>query len=530
MRVAVIGSGLSGVSAAEALIARGLSVTVLDVGETLDARRSEAVARLRQMAPADWPPAEGALIRYNPTVGNERLPKKVHFGSDYVYAADRPFAPLATLTAGRAPFPTFAKGGFSTIWGAAALPVDGCDMADWPLSRAELEPYFRKVAGLLPICGGEGTLGRSFPAYRKTLGEVDPGPQGRALLQDLRRAEPKLLARETLYGKARLAMHTVDNEEGLACTGCGECFTGCVRGSIFSSEPRLTELVRRGRAVYRAGIFVERVGETEAGVEIEVIPVLGGERQVLSFDRVFLAGGPINTTRLLLRSRQLYDRLIFLKESQKFVLPVLRWRGAPSAIEHPSVTLASVFLETKTPTISDHWVHVQLMPMNAMVRDAAVPWAARGAARRATTPLFRRMMMAWCGLHSDHSSQLVLRLRRSPGEGPGLLELDLRVDAAARASARQAAWDLFAKGLTFRSLFVPWLIRFANPGSGTHCGASFPMRRQPRADCDSDIYGRPFGWKKIFVVDASVLPSIPGTTLAFSVMANAYRIASSAPL
>jgi len=38
------------------------------------------------------------------------------------------------------------------------------------------------------------------------------------------------------------------------------------------------------------------------------------------------------------------------------------------------------------------------------------------------------------------------------------------------------------------------------------------------------------GWKRIFVVDAAVLPSIPGTTLTFPVIANAYRIGSLAPL
>jgi hypothetical protein len=47
---------------------------------------------------------------------------------------------------------------------------------------------------------------------------------------------------------------------------------------------------------------------------------------------------------------------------------------------------------------------------------------------------------------------------------------------------------------------------------------------------DSDSLGRPFGWRRIHAVDASVLPSIPGTTLAFPVMANAVRIAEQAPI
>ena len=45
-----------------------------------------------------------------------------------------------------------------------------------------------------------------------------------------------------------------------------------------------------------------------------------------------------------------------------------------------------------------------------------------------------------------------------------------------------------------------------------------------------DALGRPFGWRRVYAVDASVLPSIPGTTLAFAVMANAARIAEQAPI
>jgi hypothetical protein len=109
-------------------------------------------------------------------------------------------------------------------------------------------------------------------------------------------------------------------------------------------------------------------------------------------------------------------------------------------------------------------------------------------------------------------------------------ELDLRVAPAARRDARRAARALIGMGLAFHTLFCHWMIKFFNPGSGTHCGSSFPMRHHPSRPFDSDTLGRPFGWSRIFIVDSSVLPSTPGTTLAFTTMANADRIAASAPL
>ena len=531
MNVAVVGSGPSGVFAAHALAARGFAVTVLDVGETLDARRSAIVSRFRNLPPEEWPDDEHALIRQNATVGRDALPKKMHFGSDYIYAGDRPFAPLAMLAEGRVPFPTFAKGGFSNIWGAAVLPPDACDMADWPVSRGEMEPFFRAVAELLPLCGGEGTLSLFFPPYKEVLGELDPGPQGRALLADLERAGPRLAAADTLYGKARLAIHTAAEPGILPCSGCGHCFTGCVRDSIFSTVPMLAKLERQKGVNYRAGVFVDGVDEAEGGVTVDAVDVQSGERHRLSYAAVFLAAGPINSTRLVLRSKRLYDRPVRLKESQKFVIPMLRARGAATAIEHPSVTFASVFLETKVRALSDHWLHVQAIPMNRMIFEGIrLPAAEWPGGYRLWSPLLRRTMTAWCGMHSDHSSHVELCLRRTPAAASDTLELDLCVSATARAAAHRAARDLFSKGLAFGTLFCHWMIRFANPGSGTHCGASLPMRGRPTETLESDSYGRVLGWKRIFVVDAAVLPSIPGTTLTFPVIANAYRIGSLAPL
>jgi choline dehydrogenase-like flavoprotein len=531
VNVAVVGSGFSGLAVARALTARGLAVTVLDVGETLDKPRLDTVALLRDLEPDQWPADDFRLLDENPTLGRHMLPKKVHFGSEYIYAKQRSFAPIISGPGRRLPYPTFAKSGFSNIWGAAVLAPDSCDIADWPVSRSQLEPYFREAARLIPLSGGEGTLDAAFPSYKDELGDIDPGPQGRALLKDLHCAAGRLARRHVLYGRARLAIHTEAALGALPCNGCGYCFTGCVRGSIFSTEPLFDELIRSERIAYRPGLFVDAVREEDGKVTVEVIEVASSTRHTLAFDAIFLAGGPMNTTRLLLRSGRLFDRPVVLKESQKFVLPLLRLTAAQTAIEHPSVTLASVFVEAKVPALSDHWIHVQIVPMNELiVKGAPLPGIRHPLARRLARPLLQRTMAAWCGMHSDHSAGVELTLGVPDDKQISVLEINLQHSAAAVSAARRAARHLFREGLAFRTAFVPPLIQFSEPGSGTHCGASFPMAAKPKSPFDTDILGRPFGWSRVFAVDASVLPSIPGTTLAFPVMANAYRIGTLAPM
>ena len=525
MRIAVVGSSFSGIAAAHALTARGFAVTILDVGETLDAQRTAIVQKFRDLPSESWPQDEFRIIDENPTLGRHMLPKKVHFGSEYIYANDRSFAPIVSGPGKRLPYPTFARAGYSNIWGAAVLAPDACDMADWPVSHAEMQPFFREAAKLIPLSGGEGTLDTAFPSYKDELGDIDPGPQGSALLEDLRRAESELTNDRLLYGRARLAIHTEAAPGALPCNNCGYCFTGCVRGSIFSTEPLLERMMQFGRVTYEPGQFVDVVREAEGKVIVEVVNVATSAHRMLFFDAVFLAAGPINTTRLLLRSFGVYDRPILLKESQKFVIPMLRRRAAETAVERPSVTIASVFIEAKVPAVSDHWVHVQVIPMNAlMLKGSAIPEFAR------LTPILRRTMAAWCGMHSDDSAQVELRLHKPDSSRRAALEINVRDSRAARKAAHRVGKHFFREGFKFGSLFLHPMMQFSEPGSGTHCGASFPMRERRTSHFETDILGRPFGWSRVYAVDATVLPSIPGTTLAFPVMANAYRIGTFAPV
>jgi hypothetical protein len=233
----------------------------------------------------------------------------------------------------------------------------------------------------------------------------------------------------------------------------------------------------------------------------------------------------------LLRSKKLFDHVIALKESQKFVVPMLRYKAADTAIEHTSVTMASAFIEAKFKDVSDHWTHIQVIPMNAlMLKGMPIPGIRSGAGQLLGKPLLRRLMAAWCGMHSDQSSSVELRLLAPDASERSALVIDVRRSEPARAAAHRVAKNLFREGFAFNSIFMYPAIQFSEPGSGTHCGASFPMRERPSGVLDTDVLGRPFGWSRVFAVDASVLPSIPGTTLAFAAMANAFRIGTLAPL
>jgi choline dehydrogenase-like flavoprotein len=81
----------------------------------------------------------------------------------------------------------------------------------------------------------------------------------------------------------------------------------------------------------------------------------------------------------------------------------------------------------------------------------------------------------------------------------------------------------------FRGVALLSQLKLDLPGGGYHSGGTLPMRRNPQ-DLETDISGQLRCLPGVHIVDASVLPTVPASPTAFTVMANAHRIASEVPL
>jgi len=124
-------------------------------------------------------------------------------------------------------------------------------------------------------------------------------------------------------------------------------------------------------------------------------------------------------------------------------------------------------------------------------------------------------------LHSDESATVELQLKRN-GE-KDFLQLDAKLNPRTRPTIKKALRELLKQFRALGGIPIAPMLQIAEPGRGYHIGGSIPMRKNPQ-QFESDLLGRPHGWQNVHVVDESVLPTIPATTITFSVMANAHRI------
>src|SRR4029077_17903207 len=81
----VIGSGLSGIAAAIALVKRGFRPTILDAGVQADPGILDLKARMASVEPDAWTAEDLPLLRRTGPATRSGIPRKLHFGSNFAY-------------------------------------------------------------------------------------------------------------------------------------------------------------------------------------------------------------------------------------------------------------------------------------------------------------------------------------------------------------------------------------------------------------------------------------------------------------
>jgi choline dehydrogenase-like flavoprotein len=371
------------------------------------------------------------------------------------------------------------------------------------------------------LAGEHDALERIMPLYTDTPGTLPATPQARSLVDDLRASTARLGRRGIVAGRSRLALQTTDNHgPGGRCRNAGVCLHGCPYGAIYRTDLEALRLARNPRLTYRPGELVERIDEADNDVTLHLREPGGGIRRE-RFERTFVATGPLVSTRLALMSLDAYDRDIEMQDSPYFSAPMLRLPGAPVSTAQSGVTLAQAFVEIDNPAVSANMVHIQVYGYSDLVlREVAGRLHLSPAAlERHGQPLLGRLLLAQACMHSNSSDPVRVRLQRDGTLGFALPPNDDRP----RTQARAAAHLLLQAAKELRTLLLAPMLKVWEPGRSNHLGGSFPMANRPRG-VQSDLLGRPGGLERVHLVDASVLPTIPGPTVTFSVMANAHRI------
>lgn len=527
MRVAVIGSGIAAISAARSLIERGIKPVILDAGGVLDDNRKRIVLNLSSLEPDQWNEKEREFIASNPTVhGRNSLPMKLAFGSDYFYGKSTSLAPVETD--GVMPPFSYAKGGFSVGWGATVLPPDDCDLKSWPIRRTHLADHFKKILNRFPYSACDDQLSEHFPVYSESAVPLNLTIGNTQILKELSRSN-RYSSEDLSFGQSRLLVQAENIGTQNGCKYCGYCMSGCPYGCIYKSTNELDEMISAGLVEYVSGVLVYSLKEKNDKVIVSYFDKDKKEKSLV-FDRVFLGAGAVGSTRIVMQSKQLYETKVRLLSTVGFVAPMLKFKSIP--LDWPSVnTQPGIFLEFKVRELSDHWVHTQLSTPNEMVFDMlGIDPMARGFVQTIKKKIAQHLVIANSNLHSDHANAYFLSVRRERANGIDMLISEREENINTNIAIKKAINKLSSVCREFGCYTLTPYIQDSIKSGGFHVGGSLPMRHKPEKETDTNLLGNPKGWKRIHVVDSSVFPSLPGTTIGLLAMANAARIVSEVEL
>lgn len=539
MKVAVIGSGPSGVSVARALLEQGVAVDVFDVGYAPEPNAGELATRIRGGEVDDFTlkalnvgKGVGSMSRIDTLKllltrrAKAGLVSKKRLGSGYTFRNVDYGIPLEGATA----IPrSLARGGLSNVWGSACYPLRPEDYARWPIPEPVMRRNYESVARTIELEETVDNLLEVYPVYSQPYDDL-PAISGaaRALRAHWQKHSQDLQRLGVHHGRARTAVRfhgnmppleasDSDHEKGqVACQRCGLCMSGCPWDAIYRSTRTWSRLAGHSGLKHWIGHLVRRIEETPEGSFVHSYQRNG------PYDAVFLAAGPLSSLRIAVESLGAYDHRAPVLDNDMYIVPTLGIGGDHDDPMNGSFALSELALSIAGSAVGGHPMHVQLYSAGEQLsaRMRARYHSAMAALTSLPLAAVEHLLSAFFYLHSDDSMQAVARVLPRD-ELISMIHIDTFKAPQSGALKRRALRMIRRNPLAFG--FVP-LTAISTPfGFSGHACGTLPMRHHPRL-LETHVNGLVEGSRALYATDASTFPVLPSQNLTYTAMANAYRI------
>jgi len=525
MTVVVIGSGLAAYAAIDALIEKGIIPLVLDVGKELEENKQILLDEMSQLDPVLWSQNQIDRLFLNPAINfqNESHPQKLYFGSKFVY--ENELGDNSFIKQNLPPF-TYAMGGFSAVWGASAMMPNDKDIINWPINIESLYSSAKNILQKLPFSATQDALENFSPLLIQPKQSRLESSGDKYLINKLQKASLcKNLLGKIIVGHSRLLTSFDEQLVNNNCRQCGHCMSGCVYGSIFKAEQVIKNLNSKNKLVYKKNILVKKIKEIGDKVKITYIDLKDNKENTQEFSKVIVAAGVYGSTKIIANSSQYFDLPFTFKTTSSLILPVFSFKRLKNNWPNAN-TQPSIFIEAKNLDISKHWIHTQISTVNELflAHFGIVHKKNYSISEKIIKLFLDHFFIAQANLSSEVGTGYIVTYKAELNDQISVAKSIREDNKISRISNYKFA-KILSKFFLSANLvpLLPLYKDFSLQG-GYHLGGSLPMTEKPKSYNETDIYGRPMGYKNVHIVDSSIFPSIPATTIGLLAMANARRI------
>lgn len=524
--IIIVGSGASAVHAAWPLVDAGIDVIMLDVGQPPgvygDLIPEKSFPEIRRTDPNQHRYFLGdrfeGLGLGEMTVGAQLTPPR-----QYLTALTDSLTPVKTSSF--LLMESLALGGLASGWGAGCFPYSDDELRGFHLTRAELDPHYSAVAARIGICGDRDDL---EPYYGDTMPMQPPlkiDANARSILAAYREHAGTFRGRGFALGYPRLAVLSQPMGDRKACRYYDMDFWADLDRSVYRPVYTLNDLRTRPNFIYRNGFLVERFSEHAGGITVSAMNIESGAEEHISGSALILAAGTFGTTRIVLRSLDLYNTPVPVVSNPYTYIPMVNSGRLGKIDDEPRYGLTQLCAVLNAERDGEGILHAQLYSYRSLlnfklIKEIPLPY-------RSAIPLVRMLLTGFCivGIHHEDfpSNRKTCILERGKGNMRDTLVIDFHPDDATIRRQREREQVMVRR---FRKLGCLKLKRVENGnGSSIHYGGCLPISPTTR-DLTVSRECLLRGTHSVYIADGAAFPYLPAKGPTYTMMANADRVGS----
>ena len=533
-RIVIVGSGASGVHFALSVLKKGYDVTLIDVGyespavvnreDSLNALKRNLADPVRYFLGEKY---EGVVLpdlekEYYGIPPNKEYVFRTPTGFDY---GSKGFGPLFS----------FAQGGLAEAWTGGCYPFNDHELASFPFSYVDLEPYYTEVARRIGITGVRDDLGRFFPFHGHLMEPLELDQHSKSLLGDYEKRKSYLNRNLRFFlGRTRLAVLSRDHGTRKSCTYLGRCLWGCPTDSLYTPSLTLAQCRDYPNFTYLSGLRVShfKFDSRRHITSVVAEAASGGEAREFPVGKLVLAAGALSSSKIFLdsifRTTGEKVQLHGLMDNRQILVPFVNLkligeRYNPESYQYHQIGMG---IETDDPT---EYVHGQITTLKTallhpiiqnlpcdlktaifLVRNLHCALGIVNVNLRDTRRQGNYLALEVGG--DSRSTRLIINYSPAPGEKTLLEQSSKTVKKAL---------------LRLRCMVPPGMIHIRPMGASVHYAGTLPMS-QKKSPYTTSAHCRSHDFDNLFLVDGATFPFLPAKNITFTLMANAVRVAEEA--